>query len=89
MLNWIKLPKKIFSLLSVLSECFEEILIGDDFIKITLNKRVIIDQGGDIIINSKKSITFNANKLYANPIKISAISAEDLEKLNNVQETTE
>lgn len=88
MLNWIKLPKKIFSLLSVLSECFEEILISDDFIKISLNKRVIIDQEEDTVINSKKSIVFNANKIFANPIKISAISVEDLEKLNNVQETT-
>jgi len=89
MLNWIKLPKKIFNLLSILSECFEEIQIGESFIKITLNKRVIIDQGEDVIINSKKLIIFNASKIYANPIKISAISTEDLEKLNNVQETTE
>jgi len=89
MLNWFKLPKKIISLLSLLSECFEDIIIGDDVIKITLNKKVIIDQTEDVIVSSKKSIIFKANKIYTNPIKISAIPIEELDGLTNVQENIE
>lgn len=73
----------MFQLFSAMSECFEEINIGDDAVEIKLNKKVIVNSDKLIILNTEESIILNASKLLRfKPAKISGIDQNELNELN-------
>jgi len=79
--------KKIYDLLSIVGELFEEITISDSTIKIKIKeeKKLIIENSKSILITSP-TIVLNSDKVYNRSNKISPITQLDIEaNFNNVE----
>ncbi len=89
LINWIRnkitVQKKLHDLLLLLTDCFEEINIGEESVEIKLNKRLVFKNSESISFNSESVIILSAKKtLHFSPAKMSTISSEDLEKYNEL-----
>jgi len=79
--------KKIYDLLSIVGELFEEITISDSTIKIKIKeeKKLIIENSKSVLITSP-TIVLNSDKVYNRSNKISPITQLDIEaNFNNVE----
>lgn len=81
----IKVQYKMFQLFSAMSECFDEINIGEKTVEIKLSKKIIINSKDIISLNCEDSIILNSAKLLRfKPVKISGIDLDELNKVNEV-----